>query len=146
MISNSALTMRPQPMIAVADVEKASQWYQGVLGASSGHGGTGYEQLLADGQVVMQLHQWEIGHHHGAIGDPARPAGNGVALWFEAADFDATVQRIRRAGAHIVTDVHINPNARHREIWIRDLDGYLVVFAEPYGDNAVSMAENGNSL
>jgi hypothetical protein len=25
----------------------------------------------------------------------------------------------------------VNPNAGHREIWIRDLDGYLVVFDEP---------------
>jgi len=27
----------------------------------------------------------------------------------------------------------VSPHDRsHREIWIRDLDGYLVVFAEPY--------------
>ena len=32
--------------------------------------------------------------------------------------------------AEIVTDVHLNPNAGHREIWIRDVDGYLVVLAE----------------
>ena len=55
-----------------------------------------------------------------------------MALWFEASDFDAAVRRIRKAGAQIVTDVHLNPNAGHREIWIRDLDGYLVVLAEPY--------------
>jgi hypothetical protein len=36
-------------MIAVADVEKASQWYQHVLGAASGHGGAEYEQLLVNG-------------------------------------------------------------------------------------------------
>ncbi len=119
-------------MIAVADVEQASRWYQRVLGAASGHGGPEYEQLLVDGQLIMQLHGNEIGHHHGTIGDPGQPAGNGVALWFEAADFDAAVGRIRAAGARIVTDVHVNPNAGHREIWIRDLDGYLVVMAEPY--------------
>jgi catechol 2,3-dioxygenase-like lactoylglutathione lyase family enzyme len=119
-------------MIAVADVEAASLWYQRVLGATSGHGGAEYEQLLVDGQLIMQLHRLEIGHHHGLIGDPDQPVGNGVALWFEAADFDATVQRIRAAGARVVTDVHVNPNAGHREIWIRDLDGYLVVFADPY--------------
>jgi catechol 2,3-dioxygenase-like lactoylglutathione lyase family enzyme len=119
-------------MIAVADVEAASRWYQHVLGAASGHGGAEYEQLLADGRLIMQLHRLEIGHHHGTIGDPGQPAGNGVALWFEAADFDATVQRIRAVRPRIVHEVHINPNARHREIWIRDLDGYLVVFAEPY--------------
>ena len=132
MTSQNIPPIRPQPMIAVADVEEASRWYQQVLGASSGHGGPEYEQLLVDGQLVMQLHRLEVGHHHGTIGDPAQPTGNGVALWFEAADFDAAVRRVRAVGAGIVTDVHVNPNAGHREIWIRDLDGYLVVFAEPY--------------
>jgi catechol 2,3-dioxygenase-like lactoylglutathione lyase family enzyme len=119
-------------MISVADVEASSRWYQQVLGAASGHGGPEYEQLLVDGCLVMQLHRLEVEHHHGTIGDPGKPVGNGVALWFEAADFDAAVGRIRAAGARIETDVHINPNASHREIWIRDPDGYLVVFAEPY--------------
>jgi hypothetical protein len=27
--------------------------------------------------------------------------------------------------------VHVNPNAGHREMWLRDPDGYLVVLAEP---------------
>jgi catechol 2,3-dioxygenase-like lactoylglutathione lyase family enzyme len=124
--------MRPQPMIAVADVEESSRWYRQVLGASSGHGGAEYEQLLVDGLLIMQLHRLEIGHHHGTIGDPRQPVGNGVALWFEASDFDAAVRRVRAASARIVTDVHLNPNAGHHEIWIRDPDGYLVVLAEPY--------------
>lgn len=78
----------------------------------------------------MQLHQLEVGHHHGTIGDPAQPTGNGVAIWFEIDEFDAAVRRIRQADVQIVTDLHLNPNARHREIWLRDLDGYLVVLAE----------------
>lgn len=119
-------------MITVADVEEASRWYQRVLGATSGHGGPEYEQLLVGGQLVLQLHHRDVEHHHGTIGDPGRPTGNGVALWFEADDFEGAVERIRRAGARVVTDVHINPNAGHREIWLRDLDDYLVVIAEPY--------------
>ncbi|MGI8410963.1 MAG: VOC family protein [Solirubrobacteraceae bacterium] len=54
-------------------------------------------------------------------------------LWFEADEFDAVVGRIAAVKAEVVTDVHLNPNARHREIWIRDPDGYLVVFAESSG-------------
>jgi catechol 2,3-dioxygenase-like lactoylglutathione lyase family enzyme len=131
MISQRLPSVRPQPLIAVADVEKASLWYQRVLGATSAHGGPEYERLLVDGELIMQLHRLEVAHHHGTIGDPALPAGNGVAIWFEVDDFDATVRRIREAGAQIVTDVHLNPNAGHREIWLRDLDGYLVVLAEP---------------
>lgn len=122
--------MRPQPLISVADVERASRWYQQVLGASSGHGGDEYERLLVDGTLVLQLHRLDVEHHHGTIGDPELPTGNGVALWFETDAFDATVERLRAAEAEIVTDVHVNPNARHREIWVHDLDGYLVVFAE----------------
>ena len=133
MTNQTVPSVRPQPMISVTDVERASRWYQHVLGAASGHGGAEYEQLLVDGQLIMQLHRLEIEHHHGTIGDPAQPTGNGVALWFETAGFDAAVGRIREAGAQIATDVHVNPNTGHREIWLRDLDGYLVVLAEPYG-------------
>ena len=31
--------MKPQPLIAVADVEASSRWYQELLGGKSGHGG-----------------------------------------------------------------------------------------------------------
>lgn len=137
-MSDGALPgMRPQPMISVVDVERSSRWYRHLLGARSGHGGEEYEQVLVDGVMVMQLHKLEEGHHHGTIGDPHLPVGNGVALWFEAARFDEAVDRIRAAGAQglevrVVTDVHLNPNAGHREIWLRDPDGYLVVLAEPF--------------
>lgn len=132
MTTRTSASLRPQPMISVTDVEASSSWYQRVLAATSGHGGTEYEQLLVDGFMVMQLHLLEEGHHHGIIGNPSTPLGNGVALWFEADNFDAAVQRCHSAGAHIETDVHFNPNAGHREIWLRDPDGYLVVLAEPY--------------
>jgi catechol 2,3-dioxygenase-like lactoylglutathione lyase family enzyme len=121
---------RPQPLIAVTDVERSSRWYQRLLVVESAHGGPEYERLLVDGCVVLQLHHLDTGHHHGTIGDPREPLGNGVAVWFEADDFDAAVERIRAADVRVEHDVHVNPNANHREIWIRDLDGYLVVLAE----------------
>jgi len=134
MTIRTAPSLRPQPMIAVTDVEASSAWYQLVLGAASGHGGREYEQLLVDGVLIMQLHLLEEGHHHGTIGTPSTTLGNGLALWFETDSFDQVVERCHGAGAgvRIETDVHINPNAGHREIWLRDPDGYLVVLAEPY--------------
>ena len=33
--------------------------------------------------------------------------------------------------ADVVRDVHVNPNAKHRELWLRDPDGYTVVLAGP---------------
>jgi len=127
--------MRPQPMLAVTDVETSSRWYQELLGCTSGHGGPEYEQLLFDGQLVLQLHDWEEDHHHGSLGDPAaKPYGNGVLLWFETDAFDAAAARAEAMGADIVLAPHVNPNAHHREVWVRDPDGYVVVLASPYGE------------
>jgi catechol 2,3-dioxygenase-like lactoylglutathione lyase family enzyme len=123
-------SVRPQPMITVADVPASSLFYQAILGATSGHGGGEYERLLVDGELIMQLHAADVGHHHGTMRDASQPAGNGVALWFEADAFDEAVQRIGETGAELVRDEHVNPNAGHREIWLHDPDGYLVVVAE----------------
>jgi catechol 2,3-dioxygenase-like lactoylglutathione lyase family enzyme len=135
--------MRPQPLIAVADVEASSRWYQRLLGCRSAHGGPEYERLVcADGALIMQLHRWEVEHDHGAIGDPRAVHGNGVLLWFEIEDFDAAVTRARELGATVVLEPHRNPppgqdgGPAHRELWLRDLDGYAVVVASPDGEAA----------
>ena len=121
-------------MIAVHDVEASSRWYQQLLGCESGHGGDEYERLVADGELILQLHKWDV-HEHAHLGDPqTRPYGNGVLLWFMIEAFDAVVQRARAMQAPILEQPHVNPNAQHREIWIRDPDGYVVVVAGAYGD------------
>ena len=132
---------RAQPMIAVHDVEASSRWYQQVLGLRSDHGGPEYERLLADGELVLQLHQREVTHHHGLISDPQAEVGNGVLLWFgDVADFDGAVARALELAAPIVRAPHRNPpegegnGPGHREIWIKDLDGYTVVIASPDGE------------
>src|SRR6478736_189506 len=134
--------MRPHPLIAVRDVEASSLWYQRVLGARSDHGGEEYERLVTpDGDLIMQLHAWEIDHDHGAIGDEAKPHGNGVLLWFEVDDFDKAVARATKLGAEVVLPPHRNPpdgepgGPAHREIWLRDPDGYSVVLASPDGES-----------
>jgi predicted enzyme related to lactoylglutathione lyase len=134
-------TARPQPMIAVQKVEASSAWYRQLLGLESAHGGHEYERLLADGVLVLQLHQRETEHHHGLIGDPHSTVGNGVLLWFgDVADFDGVVARAEQLGAEIVLPPHRNPpegqgnGPAHREIWIKDPDGYTVVIASPDGE------------
>jgi catechol 2,3-dioxygenase-like lactoylglutathione lyase family enzyme len=135
--------VHPQPLIAVRDVEASSRWYQRLLGCQSAHGGSEYERLTVEGKLILQLHAWTVGHHHGAIGDPeARPYGNGVLLWFEVADFDAAVERVGELGAEVVLAPHRNPpegepgGPAHREIWLRDPEGYAVVLASPDGEAA----------
>ena len=130
-----------QTLIAVRDVEASSRWYQRLLGLSSDHGGDTYERLLAGDTLVLQLHRFESGHHHGAIGDPGRDLGNGVLVWFgETADFDGVVARAAELGATVVLPPLRNPAAGdgngpgHREIWLKDPDGYTVVVASPDGE------------
>jgi predicted enzyme related to lactoylglutathione lyase len=87
-----ARTARPQTMIAVRDVEASSRWYQELLGLRSDHGGPEYERLLADRDLVLQLHDIGTEHHHGPVADTGGGAGNGVLLWFgDVSDFDGVV-------------------------------------------------------
>jgi catechol 2,3-dioxygenase-like lactoylglutathione lyase family enzyme len=118
-------------MVVVRDVVASSRFYQRILGAESGHGGNEYEQIVRDGEILLQLHDIDVEDHHGRLADPEQPLGNGVLLWFEVADFEATVEQVRASGAPVVRDVHTNPNAQHEEIWVRDPDDYLVVLAGP---------------
>ena len=97
-----------------------------------------HSEYGSDG-LILQLHAWDVAHHHGNMGDPALPIGNGVLVWFEVDDFDAVVARARALRAPIVIDVHRNPpegdgGPNHRELWVKDPDGYTVVIASPDGE------------
>jgi hypothetical protein len=64
-----------------------------------------------------------------------RPA----VLWFEIDDFDAVIARADEMGAEVVMAPHRNPpdgsgGPNHRECWLRNLDGYVVVIASPDGE------------
>ncbi|MDR7015868.1 VOC family protein [Acinetobacter sp. 3657] len=125
--------MYPQPLIAVVDVEKTSQWYQTILGLDSGHGGKEYEQLMFEKRMVLQLHQWQA-HEHPHLGSPELPIGNGVLLWFESAQFDELVERLRTHQVEVLEGPQYNTNAHHREVWFKDPNGYTLVVASTYGD------------
>ncbi len=125
--------MLPQPMIAVHEVAATSAWYQAALGFTSGHGGAEYEQLMSEGQLVMQLHHWDA-HEHPHLGNPAsKPHGNGVVLWFLSQEVEAAYQRAQRAAAEVLQPLGVNPLANHLEFWLRDPNGYVVVVAGPFG-------------
>jgi catechol 2,3-dioxygenase-like lactoylglutathione lyase family enzyme len=133
------LRMRPQPLISVSDVEASSRWYQQLLGCGSVHGGPEYERLVFKEVLVLQLHRFDVEHHHGRIGDPAdKPYGNGILLWFEVDDFDAAVARAVAMKADIFLPRHRNPptgsgGPNHWECWLHDPDGYAVVLVSPDG-------------
>jgi len=128
---------RPQPLIAVRDVRASSRWYQQLLAAEvlpdHPHRDS-YDRLLHQGQLILQLHAWDVEEHPNLMDATASRPGHGVLLWFEVDDFDAAVERARALRAEVVEEPHVNPAPAHREMWLRDPDGYVVVIASPDGE------------
>jgi catechol 2,3-dioxygenase-like lactoylglutathione lyase family enzyme len=135
-----AVSVRPQPLLAVRDVRASARWYATLLGATrtsesmaSDHDHL-YDRLLVADTLVLQLHAWDAEDHPNLIDADGGRNGHGVLLWFELDDLDAAVERARALKADIVEDVHVNPAPGHREMWLRDPDGYLVVICSPDGE------------
>ena len=119
------------------DVRASSRWYAELFGADTlpehEHRDV-YDRIQSSGRLFLQLHAWDEEGHPNLVDANFAPPGHGVVLWFEVADFDAAVARARRLRAEIIEEVHVNPAPRHREIWLRDPDGYVVVIASPDGE------------
>jgi catechol 2,3-dioxygenase-like lactoylglutathione lyase family enzyme len=132
-----ALSVEAQPLIAVRDVRASSRWYGTLLAADSlpdhSHRDR-YDRVFSSGRLILQLHAWDEEDHPNLVNADAAPHGHGVLLWFQVNDFDATVERARGLGAEVILDAHFNPAPQHREIWLRDPDGYVVVISSPDGE------------
>jgi catechol 2,3-dioxygenase-like lactoylglutathione lyase family enzyme len=130
-------TVMAQPLIAVRNVRASSRWYTELLGADSlpdhPHRDV-YDRIWCSGQLVLQLHAWDEEDHPNLVNAGAAPPGHGVLLWFQVDDFDLAVERARALGAEVIAEPHLNPAPQHREIWLRDADGYVVVIASPDGE------------
>jgi len=131
--------VRAQPLIAVRNVRASSDWYRQLLALDTlpdhPHRET-YDRMLCGGEIILQLHAWDKEDHPNLINPDAAPPGHGVLLWFEVSDFDQVVERARALPAEIILEPHFNPNPRHREMWLRDPDGYVVVIASPDGETS----------
>jgi len=131
--------IRPQTLIAVRDVKASSAWYQRLLGVTQADDPDHphrlvYDRLMAGDALVLQLHRWGDEDHPNLVGPDDARHGHGVLLWFEVDEFDAAVARARALAAEVVLEPHVNPAPQHREMWLRDPDGYVVVIASPDGD------------
>lgn len=129
--------VRAQPLIAVRDVRASSNWYQALLGLEPlpvhPHR-LFYDRLMSGDTLILQLHRWDDEEHPNLVGRDRAPAGHGVLVWFEVDDFDAAVERARQLRAPVVEEPHVNPAPQHREMWLRDPDGYYVVLASRDGE------------
>ena len=128
---------RPQPLIAVRNVRASSQWYRHLQRAEalSEHQHRDiYDRIHYDGQLILQLHAWDEDNHPNLVNPDSVRVGHGVVLWFEVNEFAAAVGRARSLGAEIAEEPHVSVQAQHKEISIRDPDGYMVVLAGPDGE------------
>jgi len=126
-----------QPLIAVRNVRTSSRWYAELLDADAlpehPHRDV-YDRISRSGRLVLQLHAWDEEDHPNLVNAAFAPLAHGVVLWFQMDDFDAVVARARKLDADIIEGPLVNPAPRHREIWLRDPDGYVVVIASPDGE------------
>lgn len=132
-------SVEAQPLIAVRNVRASSLWYAELLGADTlpdhPHRDV-YDRIWRSGRLFLQLHAWDADDHPNLVNADAAPHSHGVVLWFQVDDFDSAVERARRLKAQIIGEPHFNPAPQHREIWLRDPDGYVVVVASPDGERA----------
>jgi hypothetical protein len=129
--------IEPQTLIAVRDVRASGTWYATLLGADSlpdhAHRDV-YDRITSGGRILLQLHAWGEEDHPNLKDRTAAPLAHGVVLWFQLDDFDAAVTRARTLKAEIIEGPYVNPAPQHRELWLRDPDGYVVVICSPDGE------------
>jgi hypothetical protein len=129
--------IEPQTLIAVRDVRASGIWYATLLGADSlpdhAHRDL-YDRIMSGGRILLQLHAWDEEDHPNLTDRTAAPLAHGVVLWFQIDDFDAAVARSRALKAEVIEGPYVNPAPQHRELWLRDPDGYVVVVCSPDGE------------
>ena len=133
-----AMSVKAQPILAVRDVRASARWYARILGSAEPTGSPPsdhehiYRRIYVGDDLVLQLHAWDEEDHPNLMDVNRAPVGHGVLVWFEVNDCAAAAARARAVGAHVIEET-VNPHARHRELWLRDADGYVVVLASPDG-------------
>lgn len=135
---NQKSAVQVQPLIAVRDVRASSRWYRELVGGDSlpehSHRDI-YDRISRCGQLLLQLHAWDADDHPNLVNAAAAPLAHGVVLWFQVEDFDSAIERVHRLSAEIIEGPFVNPAPQHREVWIRDPDGFVVVIASPDGES-----------
>jgi hypothetical protein len=126
-----------QPVIAVQNVRASSRWYATLLDADAlpehRHRDV-YDRISHSGRLLLRLYAWDEEEHPNLVHPDVAPPGHGVVLGFQVDEFDETVSRAIGLKADIIKDTHFNPHPRHRELCLRDPDGYVVLISSPDGE------------
>ena len=118
------------PIIAVKDVNKSSQWYQDAFECKRTHKGDNFAVLVdKNNEVLLCLHVWGEHEHPTMINSDITP-GNGLILYFKTDDLQGIRQNIEKMGYPIEEDINLNSNSMKKEFSLRDIDGYFWIITE----------------
>lgn len=118
------------PIIAVTDVRKSSEWYQKILNCKSMHGGETFDILVnQNNEVLLCLHKWRA-HEHPTMRDPSIVPGNGLILYLRTENMKQVRKNAESMHAIIEEDIHLNTNSLREEFSLRDPDGYYLTITE----------------
>ncbi len=116
--------MKTEIMLFVRDVEASSNWYQQLLTARSGHGGSEYEMITdVNGELLFQFHKLE-GDEHGVNINDDTPRGLGVLCYVNVEDVFAVHKQAMAMAANVESEPRFIELAGHTEFIVRDPDGY----------------------
>lgn len=119
--------IKNEPIIAVHDVEKSTEWYQNLLDCHGNHGGDTFEMLTdTHGETFLCLHKWGE-HEHPTLSDRKIKPGNGLILYLRVEDLNKVWNNAQRMNAKIEELRQVNPNSGKEQFCLRDLDGYYLM-------------------
>ena len=121
--------VKTQTIIAVADVQKSSKFYQSLLGCKSAHGGDIFEILTSNENVILCLHKWGE-HKHPTMMAPENGSANGLILYFRVDNLLHSLDKAKKINAHIEKEIHYNNNSLKNQFILRDLDNYYLIISE----------------
>ena len=131
-------TAEAQPLLAVRNVRVSSRWYADLLGAGAlpdhPHRDV-YDRIWRSGRLLLNC---TLGMRNTIpiSSTPTRRLRDMASCYgFRSTISIPRSSALERLGAEIVEDAHFNPAPRHREIWLRDPDGYVAVLASPDGES-----------
>ena len=118
------------PILAVKDVNKSSEWYQTVFACKRIHGGNDFAVLVDEiDEVLICLHKWGE-HEHPTMKNPNLLSGNGLIIYYKTDNLEQILQNVKQMDYPLEEEVQINPNSTKKEFSLRDPDGYYLTITE----------------
>ena len=122
--------MKFDPIIAVADVEASSKWYQSIFALRSMHGGSEFDVLVdANDEIFLCLHKWGE-HNHPTLTHANVTPGNGLILYFRSHQMNEIRERVKSLEYPVDKEIALNPNSDRKEFSLRDPDGYYLTISD----------------